>query len=270
MDKYQGQQNDYVLLSLVRTRAFGHLRDVRRLVVAMSRARLGLYVFGRAQLFGNCYELQPTFRCGHTGGRAGGRGRPRVWRGGMGWGPGAQLLVVWTCWLYLSLPCAMSCVAHGQCWLVPTPHCDSDCQPLHAHRPPTPRRQLLARPTQLCLLPQERYGTMARLITEVPPPALVVGGPEHMATLVAQMAAGWQPPPPEGVPPPAAAPVFVPAQQAEQQEQEGGGGEGEAPAAGASGGEQQEGAAPGGDAAAPDAAGEGEGAAAGEAEPMEQ
>lgn len=62
VDKYQGQQNDYVLLSLVRTRVVGHLRDVRRLVVAMSRARLGLYVFGRAQLFGNCYELQPTFQ----------------------------------------------------------------------------------------------------------------------------------------------------------------------------------------------------------------
>ena len=63
MDKYQGQQNEYVLLSLVRTRAVGHLRDVRRLVVAMSRARLGLYVFGRAPLFASCYELQPTFQC---------------------------------------------------------------------------------------------------------------------------------------------------------------------------------------------------------------
>ena len=31
VDKYQGQQNDYVLLSLVRTNHFGHLRDVRRL-----------------------------------------------------------------------------------------------------------------------------------------------------------------------------------------------------------------------------------------------
>ena len=41
MDKFQGQQNDYILLSLVRTRNIGHLRDVRRLVVAMSRARLG-------------------------------------------------------------------------------------------------------------------------------------------------------------------------------------------------------------------------------------
>lgn len=62
VDKYQGQQNDYVLLSLVRTRHFGHLRDVRRLVVAMSRARLGLYVFARGSLFANCFELQPTFR----------------------------------------------------------------------------------------------------------------------------------------------------------------------------------------------------------------
>ena len=30
----------------------------------MSRARLGLYIFGRASLFASCYELQPTFRCG--------------------------------------------------------------------------------------------------------------------------------------------------------------------------------------------------------------
>ncbi|CAF5035385.1 unnamed protein product, partial [Rotaria sp. Silwood1] len=51
VDKYQGQQNDYILLSLVRTKAVGHLRDVRRLVVAMSRARLGLYIFGRVNLF---------------------------------------------------------------------------------------------------------------------------------------------------------------------------------------------------------------------------
>ena len=60
VDKYQGQQNDYILLSLVRTRAVGHIRDVRRLVVAMSRSRLGLYVFGRQSLFSNCYELQPS------------------------------------------------------------------------------------------------------------------------------------------------------------------------------------------------------------------
>ncbi|KAH9288167.1 hypothetical protein KI387_032284 [Taxus chinensis] len=61
VDRFQGQQNDYILLSLVRTRHVGHLRDVRRLVVAMSRARLGLYVFCRRSLFEQCYELQPTF-----------------------------------------------------------------------------------------------------------------------------------------------------------------------------------------------------------------
>ena len=61
MDKYQGQQNDYILLSLVRTESVGHLRDVRRLVVALSRARLGLYVFGRLGLFKQCPELQQAF-----------------------------------------------------------------------------------------------------------------------------------------------------------------------------------------------------------------
>lgn len=46
----------------MRTRFVGHLRDVRRLIVAMSRARLGLYVFCRRSLFEQCYELQPTFQ----------------------------------------------------------------------------------------------------------------------------------------------------------------------------------------------------------------
>jgi hypothetical protein len=62
VDKFQGQQNDYILLSLCRTRAVGHIRDVRRLVVATSRSRLGLYVFGRRELFENCYELAPTLK----------------------------------------------------------------------------------------------------------------------------------------------------------------------------------------------------------------
>lgn len=104
VDKYQGAQNDYILLSLVRSRAVGHLRDVRRLVVAMSRARLGLYVFGRKELFANCYELKNTFRllmarptklalvkvglgrwvwtweCGGAGGGEWGHGRNGSWR----------------------------------------------------------------------------------------------------------------------------------------------------------------------------------------------
>lgn len=60
VDHYQGQQNDYVLLSLVRTNAVGHLRDVRRLVVAVSRARLGLYIFCRKAIFETCHELRRT------------------------------------------------------------------------------------------------------------------------------------------------------------------------------------------------------------------
>lgn len=61
VDKFQGQQNDYVLLSMVRTEHVGHIRDIRRLVVALSRARLGLYIFGRLQLYQNCYELATAF-----------------------------------------------------------------------------------------------------------------------------------------------------------------------------------------------------------------
>eukprot|EP01138_Halocafeteria_seosinensis_P000976 gb/GECG01000999.1/.p1 GENE.gb/GECG01000999.1/~~gb/GECG01000999.1/.p1 ORF type:complete len:1658 (+),score=245.61 gb/GECG01000999.1/:1-4974(+) len=62
VDKFQGQQNDYVLLSLVRTKNVGHIRDVRRLVVALSRARLGLYVFCRKNVFSSCVELSPVFK----------------------------------------------------------------------------------------------------------------------------------------------------------------------------------------------------------------
>jgi intron-binding protein aquarius len=50
-----------ILCSLVRTKTVGHIRDVRRLIVAMSRARLGLYIFGRKELFEQCYELTPAF-----------------------------------------------------------------------------------------------------------------------------------------------------------------------------------------------------------------
>ncbi len=60
VDQYQGQQNDYIILSLVRTKAVGHLRDIRRLVVAVSRARLGLYMFCRQSVFCNCHELRRT------------------------------------------------------------------------------------------------------------------------------------------------------------------------------------------------------------------
>ncbi|CAH8609976.1 unnamed protein product [Dicrocoelium dendriticum] len=61
VDRFQGQQNDYILVSLVRTRTVGHLRDVRRLIVALSRARLGLYLFARIEQFATCPELKPAF-----------------------------------------------------------------------------------------------------------------------------------------------------------------------------------------------------------------
>lgn len=52
IDHFQGQQADYVLLSLVRTgTSVGHFQDLRRFTVAVSRARLGLYIFCRASLF---------------------------------------------------------------------------------------------------------------------------------------------------------------------------------------------------------------------------
>ena len=60
VDQYQGQQNDYIILSLVRTKAVGHLRDIRRLVVAVSRARLGLYIFCRQSLFCGAHNLRHT------------------------------------------------------------------------------------------------------------------------------------------------------------------------------------------------------------------
>ena len=58
LELYLGQQNDFILLSLVRTKTVGHIRDVRRLIVAMSRARLGLYIFGRiGKISENIYDF---------------------------------------------------------------------------------------------------------------------------------------------------------------------------------------------------------------------
>ncbi|KAL8835547.1 MAG: hypothetical protein Q9170_003280 [Blastenia crenularia] len=61
VDKYQGEQNDYIILSLVRTTHVGYLRDIRRLTVALSRARLGLYILGRRSVYESCYELRESF-----------------------------------------------------------------------------------------------------------------------------------------------------------------------------------------------------------------
>lgn len=50
-----------VILSLTRTSRVGYLRDLRRLTVALSRARLGLYILGRREVFESCYELKDAF-----------------------------------------------------------------------------------------------------------------------------------------------------------------------------------------------------------------
>ena len=49
VDSYQGEENDIILLSLVRSAGVGFLEDQRRAMVAISRARRGLYVFGNIQ-----------------------------------------------------------------------------------------------------------------------------------------------------------------------------------------------------------------------------
>jgi len=50
-----------IILSLTRTSRVGYLRDIRRLTVALSRARLGLYILGRREIFESCFELRHAF-----------------------------------------------------------------------------------------------------------------------------------------------------------------------------------------------------------------
>ena len=46
IDSYQGEENDIILLSLVRSEMPGFVKEVNRICVAISRARHGLYVIG--------------------------------------------------------------------------------------------------------------------------------------------------------------------------------------------------------------------------------
>ncbi|EAN30879.1 AAA domain protein [Theileria parva strain Muguga] len=57
IDKFQGRQADYVIVSMVRTKNIGYLRDPRRFVVATSRSRLGLWIVGSKNLVQNIKEL---------------------------------------------------------------------------------------------------------------------------------------------------------------------------------------------------------------------
>ncbi|WBW74809.1 RNAi-mediated heterochromatin assembly helicase Hrr1 [Schizosaccharomyces osmophilus] len=60
VDGYQGEENDVILLSLVRNhdqRSVGFLDSSYRVCVALSRARQGLYVFGNAEMVANANPL---------------------------------------------------------------------------------------------------------------------------------------------------------------------------------------------------------------------
>ena len=51
IDSYQGEENDIILLSLVRSEKPGFVKDENRICVALSRAKHGLYVIGNFKLF---------------------------------------------------------------------------------------------------------------------------------------------------------------------------------------------------------------------------
>lgn len=50
-----------VLISVVRTARMGYLSELPRMTVALSRARLGLYVVGHKKLVRSCAPLKPFF-----------------------------------------------------------------------------------------------------------------------------------------------------------------------------------------------------------------
>ncbi|KAI0162134.1 P-loop containing nucleoside triphosphate hydrolase protein [Xylariaceae sp. FL1272] len=62
VDSYQGEENDIILLSLVRSNGLygphkaGFLKDSNRGVVAISRARCGFYIFGNMTNLANAFE----------------------------------------------------------------------------------------------------------------------------------------------------------------------------------------------------------------------
>ncbi|XP_061894235.1 NFX1-type zinc finger-containing protein 1 isoform X1 [Entelurus aequoreus] len=65
VDKYQGEENDIVLLSLVRSNTqgkVGFLNISNRVCVALSRAKKGLYCMGNSEMLGKVQLWKNTFR----------------------------------------------------------------------------------------------------------------------------------------------------------------------------------------------------------------
>lgn len=59
-DNYQGEENDVILLSLVRSnkeKNIGFLKTQNRICVALSRARCGLFVIGNISLLAEVDEM---------------------------------------------------------------------------------------------------------------------------------------------------------------------------------------------------------------------
>ena len=57
IDSYQGEENDIILLSLVRSKRPGFVKDENRICVALSRAKQGLYCIGNFGLFSRSSKL---------------------------------------------------------------------------------------------------------------------------------------------------------------------------------------------------------------------
>lgn len=60
MDNYQGEENDIILLSLVRSNESGNvgfLKSENRICVALSRAKYGFYIMGNMDNFYNSGNL---------------------------------------------------------------------------------------------------------------------------------------------------------------------------------------------------------------------
>ena len=57
IDSYQGEENDIILLSLVRSKRPGFVKDENRICVALSRAKQGLYCIGNFGLFNRSSKL---------------------------------------------------------------------------------------------------------------------------------------------------------------------------------------------------------------------
>lgn len=71
IDRYQGAENEIVIVSLVRTEQLGYLNELNRRCVAQSRARCGLYFVGKSKLFASNATWRPFIKLLNEQGRLG-------------------------------------------------------------------------------------------------------------------------------------------------------------------------------------------------------